>query len=182
MADAEIARFHDILRQIDELQNEFAKIKRIGEIVKGFRARVEALDRRVWWLRHHVSINSKSHRHLIISVVGWLFKNGKSKERTTTPQNTTLYIPPRSWTTFHQIFEALETGQGRFTIQGVASRSRESTGCSRITMGKKNGSPHGTKYTPCSLLVRCFLFDIVWFGYWEDTIIGRKSVSDEYIV
>ncbi|QDS70276.1 hypothetical protein FKW77_007821 [Venturia effusa] len=47
MADAEIARFHDILRQIDELQNEFAKIKRIGEIVKGFRARVEALDRRV---------------------------------------------------------------------------------------------------------------------------------------
>ena len=47
MADAEIARFHDILRQIDELQNEFAKIKRIGEIVKGYRARVEALDRRV---------------------------------------------------------------------------------------------------------------------------------------
>ena len=47
MADAEIERFHDILRQIDELQNEFAKIKRIGEIVKGYRARVEALDRRV---------------------------------------------------------------------------------------------------------------------------------------
>lgn len=47
MADAEILRFQDILRQIDELQNEFAKIKRIGEIVKGFRTRVEALDRRV---------------------------------------------------------------------------------------------------------------------------------------
>ncbi|TLD23461.1 hypothetical protein E2P81_ATG08805 [Venturia nashicola] len=47
MADAEIARFHDILRQIDELQTEFAKIKRIGDIVKAFRARVEALDRQV---------------------------------------------------------------------------------------------------------------------------------------
>ncbi|KAF2098110.1 hypothetical protein NA57DRAFT_76905 [Rhizodiscina lignyota] len=46
-ADAEIARFNAILRQIDELQNEFEKIKRIGEIVKAFRARVEQLDRRV---------------------------------------------------------------------------------------------------------------------------------------
>lgn len=46
-ADAEIARFQEILRQIDELQTEFDKIRRIGEIVKAFRARVEALDRRV---------------------------------------------------------------------------------------------------------------------------------------
>jgi hypothetical protein len=37
----------EILRQIEELQNEFQKIRRIGEIVKAFRARVEALDRRV---------------------------------------------------------------------------------------------------------------------------------------
>jgi hypothetical protein len=47
MADAEIARFHEILRQIDELQTEFDKVRRIGEIVKAYRARVEALDRRV---------------------------------------------------------------------------------------------------------------------------------------
>ena len=47
LADAEIARFHAILRQIDELQLEFDKVRRIGEIVKAFRARVEALDRRV---------------------------------------------------------------------------------------------------------------------------------------
>ncbi|KAF2083362.1 hypothetical protein K490DRAFT_51899 [Saccharata proteae CBS 121410] len=47
LADAQIARFHDILRQIDELQVEFDKIRRIGEIVKSFRARVEALDRRI---------------------------------------------------------------------------------------------------------------------------------------
>ncbi|KAF2839780.1 hypothetical protein M501DRAFT_932900 [Patellaria atrata CBS 101060] len=47
MADAEIRRFHNILRQIDELEIEFDKIRRIGEIVKGFRARVEALDQRI---------------------------------------------------------------------------------------------------------------------------------------
>ncbi|KAF2753286.1 hypothetical protein EJ05DRAFT_209783 [Pseudovirgaria hyperparasitica] len=46
-ADAEIARFHEIIRQTNELQVEFDKIRRIGEIVKGFRARVEALDRRI---------------------------------------------------------------------------------------------------------------------------------------
>lgn len=47
MADVEIARFREILRQIDELQMEFDKIRRIREIVKGFRARVEALDRQI---------------------------------------------------------------------------------------------------------------------------------------
>ena len=47
MADAEIARFKQILRQIDELETEFDKVRRIGEIVKGFRARVAALDKRV---------------------------------------------------------------------------------------------------------------------------------------
>jgi hypothetical protein len=47
MADAEIARFHRILREIDELQVEFDKVRRIGEIVKGFKARVEHLERRI---------------------------------------------------------------------------------------------------------------------------------------
>lgn len=46
-ADAEMARMHAILNQITELQNEFEKIKRIGEIVKAFRSRIEQLDRRV---------------------------------------------------------------------------------------------------------------------------------------
>jgi hypothetical protein len=45
-ADAEIARFRAILRQIQELEVEFDKVRRIGEIVKGFRARVEGLERR----------------------------------------------------------------------------------------------------------------------------------------
>jgi hypothetical protein len=47
MADAEIARFHQILREIDELQVEFDKVRRIGEIVKGFKARVDRLERRI---------------------------------------------------------------------------------------------------------------------------------------
>ncbi len=47
MADAEIARFRSILREIDELQVEFDKVRRIGEIVKGFKARVDYLDRRI---------------------------------------------------------------------------------------------------------------------------------------
>jgi hypothetical protein len=46
-ADAEIARYRDILRQIDELEVEFDKVRRIGEIVRGFRARVEGLERRM---------------------------------------------------------------------------------------------------------------------------------------
>jgi hypothetical protein len=46
IADAEIARFRSILREIDELQVEFDKVRRIGEIVKGFKARVDYLDRR----------------------------------------------------------------------------------------------------------------------------------------
>lgn len=47
MADAEIVRFRAILHQIDELENEFDKIKRIREIVRSFRARVEQMERRL---------------------------------------------------------------------------------------------------------------------------------------
>jgi len=46
-ADAEIARFREILRQIDELEVEFDKVRHIRDIVKGFRNRVEGLDRRM---------------------------------------------------------------------------------------------------------------------------------------
>ena len=46
-ADAEIARFRAILQQIDELENEFEKIKRIREIVRSFKGRVEEMERRL---------------------------------------------------------------------------------------------------------------------------------------
>lgn len=46
-ADAEIARFRAILQQIDELENEFEKIKRIREIVRSFKSRVEEMERRL---------------------------------------------------------------------------------------------------------------------------------------
>lgn len=44
-ADAEIARFKDILRQIDELETEFDKVRHIRDIVKAFRGRVEGIGR-----------------------------------------------------------------------------------------------------------------------------------------
>ncbi len=47
VADAEIARFRAILMQIDELEMELEKIGRIREIVRGFRARVEQMERRL---------------------------------------------------------------------------------------------------------------------------------------
>ena len=46
-ADAEIARFREILSQIDELETEFDKVRHIRDIVKGFRSRVEGLEKRV---------------------------------------------------------------------------------------------------------------------------------------
>ncbi|KEQ85527.1 hypothetical protein M438DRAFT_258428, partial [Aureobasidium pullulans EXF-150] len=46
-ANAEIARVQGLLRQIDELETEFDKIRRIRDIVAAFRSRVEALERRV---------------------------------------------------------------------------------------------------------------------------------------
>ncbi|TKA81876.1 hypothetical protein B0A55_01572 [Friedmanniomyces simplex] len=47
VADAEIARFRAILQQTDDLETELDKIKRIREIVRGFRARVEHMERRL---------------------------------------------------------------------------------------------------------------------------------------
>lgn len=47
MADREIARFRALLQQIDDLETEFDKIKRIREIVRGFRARVEQMEARL---------------------------------------------------------------------------------------------------------------------------------------
>lgn len=44
-ADAEIARYADILRQLDELEVDFDRIAHIKEIVKGYRSRVEALEK-----------------------------------------------------------------------------------------------------------------------------------------
>ncbi|KAM5377576.1 hypothetical protein ACJA88_006257 [Fusarium oxysporum] len=44
-ADAEIARYTEILQQLDELEVDFDRIAHIKEIVKGYRSRVESLER-----------------------------------------------------------------------------------------------------------------------------------------
>ncbi|KAH0551060.1 hypothetical protein GP486_007589 [Trichoglossum hirsutum] len=46
-ADAEIRRFRDVLRQIEELEGEFEKVRRVGEMVRGWRYRVETLEGRL---------------------------------------------------------------------------------------------------------------------------------------
>ncbi|RDA95273.1 hypothetical protein CP533_3471 [Ophiocordyceps camponoti-saundersi (nom. inval.)] len=68
-ADAEIARYHDIIRQLDELEVDFDRIAHIKEIVKGYRQRVERLEREMESShtsssRHpKQSSSSSSHRH-----------------------------------------------------------------------------------------------------------------------
>lgn len=67
VADSEIQRFHDILRQIDELEQDFDKIRHIKEIVRGYRKRVEEMERDLESSgggsssRHHHS--SSRHHH-----------------------------------------------------------------------------------------------------------------------
>jgi hypothetical protein len=67
-ADSEIARYTDLLRQLDELEVDFDRIAHIKEIVKGYRVRVEDLERDLESSgsssRHrHSSHHHSSHRH-----------------------------------------------------------------------------------------------------------------------
>ncbi|KAH7316675.1 hypothetical protein B0I35DRAFT_479504 [Stachybotrys elegans] len=67
-ADAEIARYTDILRQLDELEVDFDRIAHIKEIVKGYRARVQDVERELETSgssrRHgHTSSSSTRHHH-----------------------------------------------------------------------------------------------------------------------
>jgi len=58
-ADAEIARYHDIMRQIDELELDFDRIAHIRDIVRDFRRRAEELDREL----DRSSGSSRRHGH-----------------------------------------------------------------------------------------------------------------------
>jgi hypothetical protein len=60
IADAEIARFHDILRQIDELEVDFDRIRHIRDIVRSYRQRVEEMEQQ---LEHSGSSSRHRHRH-----------------------------------------------------------------------------------------------------------------------
>ncbi|RYP70797.1 hypothetical protein DL769_004860 [Monosporascus sp. CRB-8-3] len=71
-ADAEIARFQNIMAQIDELEVDFDRIRHIKEIVRDYRRRVEALERELEHSqtsrrehdghRHHSHRQGHSHR------------------------------------------------------------------------------------------------------------------------
>lgn len=58
IADSEIARFHQILAEIDELEVDFDRIAHIKEIVRGYRARVEEMEQQI-----ENSGSSSRHRH-----------------------------------------------------------------------------------------------------------------------
>ena len=58
-ADSEIARFHDIIRQIDELEVDFDRIRHIRDIVRGYRQRVEEMEQQM----EHSSSSRHRHRH-----------------------------------------------------------------------------------------------------------------------
>lgn len=60
-ADAEIARYHDIIAQIDELDLDFDRISGIREIVRGFRQRAEELERELE--RSSAGSSSRRDRH-----------------------------------------------------------------------------------------------------------------------
>lgn len=66
-ADAEIERYTELLRQLDELEVDFDRIAHIKEIVKGYRSRVEQLERELETSgtssRHRHSSNRHSHTH-----------------------------------------------------------------------------------------------------------------------
>ncbi|ORY67623.1 uncharacterized protein BCR38DRAFT_337764, partial [Pseudomassariella vexata] len=71
-ADAEIARFHDIMQQIDELELDFDRIRHIRDIVRAYRQRVEELERELEHsstsrrdrdAHHHRHGHGHSHRH-----------------------------------------------------------------------------------------------------------------------
>ncbi|KAG5927381.1 hypothetical protein E4U42_002324 [Claviceps africana] len=66
-ADAEIARYTDVLRQLDELEVDLDRIAHIKEIVKGYRSRVEQLERDLdasgSLNQHHKPSSSHKHCH-----------------------------------------------------------------------------------------------------------------------
>ncbi|KAF6819429.1 hypothetical protein CMUS01_11724 [Colletotrichum musicola] len=57
-ADAEIQRYHELLQQLDELELDFDRIRHIKEIVRGYRSRVEEMEREL----ERSSASSSRHR------------------------------------------------------------------------------------------------------------------------
>lgn len=60
-ADAEIRRFHQIIAQVEELEVEFDRIRHIRDIVRGYRQRVQEMERALE--SSQPSSSSRSHHH-----------------------------------------------------------------------------------------------------------------------
>jgi hypothetical protein len=59
MADAEIARLNGIMREMDELEDDFDRIKHIRDIVRSYRARVDQMERSI----EQSGSSRDGHRH-----------------------------------------------------------------------------------------------------------------------
>ncbi|KAL1884224.1 hypothetical protein VTK73DRAFT_5360 [Phialemonium thermophilum] len=62
-AEAEIARYHEIMRQIDELEVDFDRIAHIRDIVRDFRRRAEQLERDLESSTSSSRRDREGHRH-----------------------------------------------------------------------------------------------------------------------
>ena len=71
-ADERIRKFKMILSEMDELQAELNKVRRIGEIVKNWKARIEAFDNCVWvevsWKSENISASINIYPNDSLSV------------------------------------------------------------------------------------------------------------------
>ena len=71
-ADERIQRFKMILSEMDELQTELNKVRRIGEIVKNWKARIDAFDNCVWeevsWKSENISASINIYPNDSLSV------------------------------------------------------------------------------------------------------------------
>jgi hypothetical protein len=84
VAESEIARFGDILRQIDELEVDFDRVRHIRDIVKGYRQRIDEMEES---LQNNTSgRRTPSHRH----------HGGVKTEHRTVPSRSTPPIQEES--------------------------------------------------------------------------------------
>jgi len=84
IADSDIVRFHDIIRQIDELEVDFDRIRHIRDIVRGYRQRTDEMEQNLQ--RNTSGRRTSSHRH-----------HGEVKtEHRTTPSHSTPPIREES--------------------------------------------------------------------------------------
>jgi hypothetical protein len=63
IADSEIAHVHDIIRQVDELEVDFDRVRHIRDIVRAYRQRIEEMEMEETLQNNTSGRRTPSHRH-----------------------------------------------------------------------------------------------------------------------